>query len=119
MYIAILVCSFIDIEIKKKISSVLIKVLAPSDRANLIHNLFMNAFANRSSYQDLTDFLAILVNEQDYLPWRTIYKHLNELESFLEYRKSFYPILAFFISAMGNYLNSGVETNWDRSHTEK
>lgn len=52
----------------------------------------MNAMTNHSSYFDLVDFLSILSVEQEYLPWRTIHKHFNEIGPILEYKRSFYQL---------------------------
>lgn len=70
-----------------------LKILEPIDRANLIHNLFANAFADRISYSELIEFLTIvLLNERDYLPWRVVSRHIAELESLLHFKNTFYPL---------------------------
>lgn len=69
--------------------------------------MFIHAFANRISYSDLVDFLfAVLPHEQDYLPWRVVYKHVVELESILQYKKSYFPMTQFIISTIGNLWNN-------------
>ena len=73
------------------------KVLGPNDRSNLIHNLFMNAFTRQLTYFDLTDTLIFLLRERDYLPWKTLNFHLNEIISVLEYKKPFYQVSVGFI----------------------
>lgn len=63
-----------------------------SDRSNLIHNLFINTFNGKTSYKILTDFLSYLVTETEYLPWKTVHKHVSDLAAILEYRRSFYSV---------------------------
>ena len=59
------------------------------DRANIIHNLFLNAFTERTSYCTLVDVLSYLRVERDYLPWRTVFKHVYDLGEILQYKKEF------------------------------
>jgi len=62
------------------------------DRANIIHNLFMNSFAGKTSYQQVVDVLEYLTKEKEYVPWRTTYIHANRMANVLEHRKSFFPV---------------------------
>jgi hypothetical protein len=69
------------------------------DRANIIHNLFVNAFTERTSYFQLVDVLSYLRVERDYLPWRTVYKHVIDMTEILEYKSSFieFSVNLFFL----------------------
>jgi hypothetical protein len=66
--------------------------LEAEDRANIIHNLFMNAFSEKNRYNLVVDVLSYLRNERELVPWRATYKHLMQMISILEYRNSFYPV---------------------------
>ncbi len=73
------------------------KEFTPEDRANIIHNLFVNGFTERTTYYILRDVVSYLYsNEKDYLPWKTLSKHLNDLLSVLDYKQTFYPIAVVF-----------------------
>ncbi|CAF0970213.1 unnamed protein product [Brachionus calyciflorus] len=95
------------------------QVLSPNDRSNLIHNLFMNAFTKRLTYFDLSETLIFLLRERDYLPWKTLNFHLNEMLSLLEYKKPFYQVATYFDYFLRNIEN---EVNlWETSgnHVEE
>ncbi len=66
--------------------------LSPADRAYLLHNMFANAFADRSSYTQLSKIIKYLKNETHYLPWKVVHLHLDYILSILEYKKSFYQV---------------------------
>lgn len=66
------------------------------DRANIIHNLFVNAFVEKEKYRDLVDILSYSHLERDLIPWKTMKKHVYDLVDILEYRSSFYPVARFF-----------------------
>ena len=76
------------------------KEFTPEDRSNIIHNLFLNAFTERTSYCVVRDILSYLRNERDYLPWRTVYKHLFDLSEILQYRREFIDISVIFLNSM-------------------
>ena len=69
-----------------------VQEFSPEDRSNIIHNLFLNAFGEIDSYFTVVDVLSYLTRETDYIPWRTVYVHINEMVKILEHRKSFYPV---------------------------
>lgn len=62
------------------------------DRAQIIHNLFLNSYTERSSYYVLATVIDYIRTERDYLPWRVVYIHLNRMASILQYRKAFYEL---------------------------
>lgn len=68
------------------------KFLSAFDRANIIHNLFMNTFSGKTTYDRLVRDIGFLKNEREYLPWKTAIKHATDLASVLEYRRSFIPV---------------------------
>jgi aminopeptidase N len=72
----------------------------PEDRANIIHNLFLNSFTERTSYCILRDVLSYLEVERDYLPWRTVHKHLTDMTNVLHYKKEFIDISTYFIALL-------------------
>lgn len=71
--------------------------LEAEDRANIIHNLFMNAFSEKNRYSTVVDVLTYLRIERELVPWRAAYKHLMQMISILEYRNSFYPVAVSLI----------------------
>ena len=73
----------------------LLKEFDAEDRANIIHNVFVNAFTERTSYCQLTHVLSYLRHERDYLPWRTVYKHLVDMTDILQYKKAFVEVSVF------------------------
>jgi len=81
-----------------KVALFWIKLFKPAVRANLIHNLFLNAYAERSQYGLVTQMLGYLKNELDYLPWKTLEIHLENVISVLEYRRSFKSISVIQLS---------------------
>ncbi|CAF1012394.1 unnamed protein product, partial [Brachionus calyciflorus] len=91
----------------------------PEDRANIIHNLFVNGFTERTSYFQVVDVLAYLTRESDYLPWRTVYKHLNDMASILDYKQPFLQVSAFFSSMMRKIENDMDLWNPSGSHVEE
>ena len=81
------------------------KELLPEDCAVIIHNLFLNGYTERLSYNVVADALLYLENESDYLPWRAVYHHLNNMLSILEYRRSFFEVaVRAFIRFIFNFL---------------
>jgi len=75
----------------------------PEDRANIIHNIFTNGFTERQTYYIVRDVVSYLYNaERDYLPWKTLSKHLNDLFSILDYKQTFYPVAEYFNLEMRN-----------------
>jgi len=72
----------------------------PEDRANIIHNLFINGFTERTSYFQVVDVLSYLNRESDYLPWKTVEKHLNDMAGILDYKQPFLQVSSFFSSMM-------------------
>jgi hypothetical protein len=52
----------------------------------------MNAFTKKERYQDLVNILSYLRKEKDYLPWKTVSKHVNDMVDILDYRPSFYAV---------------------------
>lgn len=72
----------------------------PEDRANIIHNLFINGFTERTTYFTVVDVLSYLTREKDYLPWRTVHKHLHDMAAILDYKQPFLQVSSFFSSMM-------------------
>lgn len=72
------------------------KYLLPVDRANIIHNIFVNTFTEKERYSELVDILSYLRGEKDMIPWRTVHKHVTDMVGILEYRSTFYPVSRFF-----------------------
>jgi hypothetical protein len=70
----------------------LLKEFDAEDRANIIHNLFVNAFTERTSYFTLVDVLSYLTRETSYLAWRTVHKHVNDMMNVLDYKRAFYQV---------------------------
>jgi aminopeptidase N len=70
--------------------------LLPVDRANIIHNIFVNTFTEKERYSELVDILSYLRGERDLIPWRTVHKHVSDMVGILEYRATFYPVSRFF-----------------------
>ena len=69
----------------------ILKEFTAEDRAQIIHNLFMNAYAERGDYYTIRSILeGYLSTETDYLPWRTVLIHAQRLSAVLAYRKTFY-----------------------------
>lgn len=66
------------------------------DRANIIHDVFINAYTERDNYYSVVDILNTLDAEEDYLPWRTIYLQMKEMADVLQYKKAFYSLSKFF-----------------------
>lgn len=52
----------------------------------------MNTFTGKTSYFQLVDFLSYLPEEKEYLPWKTVHKHVSDLADVLEYKRSFYAV---------------------------
>ena len=65
------------------------KLFSPLDRANILHNVFVDGYTKRTNYATVVDVLAYLSNERDYLPWQTLFKHANDLFKVLDYKRSF------------------------------
>lgn len=82
--------------------------IVAEDAANIIHSAFINAYSERLDYQVVVDVLSYLSAEEQYLPWRTVHKHLSDMLGVLEYRKSFYEVSNYF----GTLLRE-VETKFD------
>lgn len=70
------------------------------DRANIIHNLFVNGFTERTSYVQVVDVLSYLTREKDYLPWKTLHKHISDMVGILDYKEPFLQVSSFFTSMM-------------------
>ena len=90
----------------EKLGEILIKnkdFLTPTDRAYLLHNIFANAFADRSSYNQLSKIIKYLSNETNYLVWKTVHVHLDYMLSILQYKKSFYQVSVSVHSLIGFY----------------
>ena len=93
--------------------------LEPEDRANIIHNLFLNAYAGKASYHQLVDVLTYAGEEDDYLPWRTIHKHASDMGAILEHKRSFAQFSEYFITLIREieYRDNFWEQSGD--HTEE
>lgn len=52
--------------------------------------------------------LSYLRDEFDYLPWKTVNKHVKDMVDILDYRPSFYAVSNWFIFEMRN-----IEQNFD------
>ena len=86
------------------------KLFSPLDRANILHNVFAEAYrilnqtidptprSERTNYATVVDLLAYLRNEKEYLPWQTLFKHVNDLLKVLDYKQSFYQVSVNVIS---------------------
>ncbi len=75
------------------------EIMGPLDRANVLHNYFFDAYTDRNqytTYNRLAKFLNYLEKENDYLPWRTAYKHLNDMIDILEFKQSFEQLSRYF-----------------------
>ena len=73
--------------------------MEPLDRVNVLHNYFFDAYSDRNeytTYNRLAIFLNYLENENDYLPWRTVYKHLNDIIDILEFKQPFNQLSRYF-----------------------
>ena len=68
------------------------KEFLAEDRANIIHNLFLNAFSERGNYFQARKVFDYLFTERSYLPWRTVFVHLNDFTSIMEYRQTFFTV---------------------------
>jgi len=63
--------------------------------------------------------LSYLVRENNYIPWKTVSKHLHDIISVLEYRRSFYPVSSFF-NIMMREIESKLDLwNYSDDHTEQ
>lgn len=69
----------------------ILKEFTAEDRAQIIHNLFLNAYAERGDYFTVRNVLdGYLSTETEYLPWRTVLIHAQRLSAVLAYRKTFF-----------------------------
>lgn len=77
------------------------------DRAQIIHNLFQNAYTERGDYFQLRDLLDYMTNERDYLPWRVLDIQAARMDEVLQYRRTFnsfavrilnYAIYSYYIN---------------------
>jgi hypothetical protein len=76
------------------------KPFLPADRANIIHNIFQNAYSGKESYSFLVNVLGYLKDEKDLLPWRTSAKHVKDMVDIIQYRPSFYAVSVSFINPL-------------------
>lgn len=93
-------------------------IFEPIDRAQIIHNVFLNAYSQRTNYQQVVDLLLYIDLERDYLPWRTVHKHLTDMSSILEFRAAFYPVSKYFENQMHDLDVSMDLWNDTGSHTQ-
>ena len=73
------------------------------DRANIIHDVFINAYTERDNYYSVVEILNTLDAEEDYLPWRTIYLQMKEMADVLQYKKAFYSLSRFFEQKLARF----------------
>ena len=66
-----------------------IKEFTAEDRAQIIHNLFQNAYTERGDYFQLRDLLDYMTTERDYLPWRVLDIQAARMDEVLQYRRTF------------------------------
>ena len=100
----------------EKLGEILIEnkdILNPTDRTYLLHNIFANAFADRSSYSQLSKIIKYLSNETNYLAWKTVHVHLDYMLSVLQYKKSFYQVSVSInmIKIIGFYKNYNINND--------
>lgn len=72
------------------------ELFTSSDRANLIHDMYMLAFNGEKSYEipsELSNYLEL--KEVDYVPWKIFTWHLTKLAAVLEHRTSFSKLASF------------------------
>lgn len=50
----------------------------------------MNSYSKRERYYEVVSILSYLRVEKDYLPWKTVSKHVKDIVDVIEYRPSFY-----------------------------
>jgi hypothetical protein len=84
------------------------------DRANLIHDVFMEAYTGRYSYSTVVQVLNYLKDEADYVPWRAIYHHVNFLVKILDYDKSFLQVSTYFIKELKQF---ELDSLWSPNNT--
>ena len=64
-----------------------------AERANIIHNSFTLAYANKFDYDIPAKIVAYLdYREQDYVPWRTFTYHVSRIATVLEHKPGYYGI---------------------------
>ena len=71
-------------------------MLEPLDRVAILNDVFANAFTERETYFTAVSILDYIQKENDYLPWRAVYKYIKDLTSVLQYRKTFYQVSVRF-----------------------
>lgn len=81
--------------------------------------MFVNGFTERTSYCVVVDVLSYLNRETDYLPWKTVLKHVNDLVGVLDYKEPFYEVARFFGSMMRKIENTMDLWSPSEIHTEE
>ena len=74
-------------------------IMEPLDRSNVLHNYFFDAYSDRNqytTYNRLAKLLYYLEKENNYLPWRTTYKHLSDMIDILEFKLPFEQLSRYF-----------------------
>jgi len=74
----------------------------------------MAGFTDRNSYSLVVQVLNYLENEADYVPWRTVYHHVNLLLKILDYDKSFLQVSNYFINELKKFQ---LDSLWSPNNT--
>ena len=75
------------------------QTIEPLERANVLHNYFFDAYSDRNeytTYNRLAKLLNYLEYENAYLPWRTVFKHVNDIIDILEFKQPFEQLSRYF-----------------------